>query len=1288
MSDKNKKNNEVSKKKMIGDSKAKLLAVRKAQAEEQAALKNDNFSIEQELNDMKTTLLVHEEQSGDNIEKTNVVPEEKIEDIKTAQIARGEITPILESVITKSIEDDSKNNKENKPKSSSKKTTKSKPLTEAQKQALKEKEKLRKAKERLKQKEKERLAKEKLKQKEKERLAKERLKQKEKEKLAKEKLKNQAIEKTKKEKLFKNELNEIHETKEIEPIVIEQKTIDDELKTLEVKNEQIKKNDNLPEFKSITNRFETTEVNETKSEDVENKFSIDNLQKLREKIMAQKQLERELMEREVAKSQQKDRTLMTKFNELEDLAKIEEKEKIEKIESLNEKIKDLNKDKKDLNEKLKEANNKLQKLFDLKYNDILVLSSTNLELSSLFIDEIQKVLDKQVINSSEDKNPGLVEEYLKQLNIERTKHNNEIASLEKELKQANLLNIAHKQVYANSEARNKNQIDSLSKQVSSLEKELEEAKNNNINASEITRLVKEIEEYKNKYLNTQKDLITSEEEFANYKLNSEAKNKEVVNKLNDEVNNLKKDLTLLQKENNMNRQSYENECNNFKKELEEKEAKIENVKQELEKTLTRIESYKQALLEEKNSHYQVEQKLFKDLDVKDQEIMRLNNELNKLAQDGQNQKLDSQINAIASLVNELESKSKEKSVSNYQMPPICPQVNPMLYYHQNDNIDAMKKEYEKELERRDNIIEALKKEKQAEIANLSNINVNKLSEQERYELNQKFDKLEGQVHDLTILLANMPKQINQVKEEVIKPLVKNDLEEYKNKLKAMMLVAYNYSDAMNLRDLLDKHRTMKTKLTNCYNNELNNLAIEAKYSRNEEEQKNISEKIDFLKNQYQIATKEMDLEYSRMYDILEVNQVKTSYGDVENNEDEKATSEVVKQVVETKDVKDSEKEVVSIEDKETNSSSIKTQNFNNTHFVGSFNTEYLSRLNNINRMRKILLDKLSVENDNYEKALEENKVLRKECENKSESIKSKIAEISNNFKEKKDFSKESENNYENEKSKLYFELQSRQEQYRRLQEDDLRKLDLRHKKVVDNINEQLALLDNEEKNIKEAYLLKLQKQQSQKNREEEMKRKLEEEKKTQEDMEEKRIIESKEEIKLRNFNNDGENETLVEKENEINNDEEIVDTVEEENQEIEKTQNDANVSTKEIALTKLYQKYSAAEREMVLKFRNVSDYKDLSINIRSLEHELEKCELEISEIEDNIRIGSSETKVLHAKLKDLRAKKESLNANIKYQKKQINKFVDDVRVKDYMALVAKLDEMEILLKQYQELRDK
>lgn len=1485
------------KRQLIGDSKARLLALRKEQAEAQASLRKDDFSLEDALDEMKSTLLVEE----DPTQVTKPIEEKpkKVRQTKPQATKEPEIieekpveTPIevkeeVVEVVPVEVKPEPKPEPKPKPKSKPKKP---KPLTEEQKKALKEKEKekARLAKQKEREKEKARLAKQKEREKEKARLAREKEKEKEKERQKlerqqerqrlREEAKRLAAE-TQKESFEEPKDTSVQETPIIETVVEEKQP-----EVVEETKESLEEEKVVEDRPHFTFKVEPT-IEEEDKEPSDQKV-VDNLQKLREQIMAQKKLERELMEREAVKTQQKDRSLMSKLTQLEDIREIEEED------AIREAHKELLAKNKKLNQQLNATQDKLQQILAIQYNNQTVIDDQTLSISTAFIDAIAKeqtdklsreferlqtefeavrkqqetikqtsIQDDQklaIVNDlSEDnrrlktrikelelenerqkeslnlktadikadyehqidalkekhtreqttrdaqhakelnekiqkfekklsdlqsehqkeikalerqfedkdqthaENKGLVEEYLKKLNTERTKYLTQIQALENELEQVKLLNVAQKQVATNVENRYKEQVDQLIAQV---EQEKEKNKKMKVQVDsdsdekiaklqlEITRQKEQLKTYQEEYekntnlkiVELQKELDKQQNLFALYKSQYTS---DRYQKLEDELQSYKSSLEKhrLEAEQKANEKLLftQREFETFKKEndaktrelhdrLDDLKDQITTYRKDLDKTRQALDHYKQALIEERNSHYEVEQKLFRDLDSKEQELLKLKTEMTKVPQEN---RLDTQINTIAHLVSELENKAKAK-----ETPTVWPQMPYGPYYQ--DPFQHAKYELEKELEKRDRIIEELRRDRQTETTQQRN-------QTQESALSYKINHLEDQVKELGTMLRQLPKasetpDSKQVQTELLKNLA-SELEKYKQELKQdmekqMTVKSKPVEVHTTVQALVDAYTREKELLAFEYNNEKNKLEIEKKFATSGQQLQSIENQLYDLYQLYVQQIKAKDVAFQKamlafqqpqetqkqvVYEkpiiqkqVIEQEETIEEPVAFETPSEPVEAPEELKQEVTLEELPVEEAPVEEKQPIETPRHStwdIRPNTAQRGQFVGTVDPEYLNKINQIRKLQKMLEDRRTEENLKYEESTNEISASQEVLRQKIDVVKGKLSDVEQAYRSKRDFGVEREKEFENEKTRLYLELQTREEQLRKLQDEDKRKMDVRHKNIIQNIEEQLKNLEEEEKRLKETYLLKQQKTQSQLIREAEIKQKLEAEKSKQV---ETRIIESQEVIKQRALEEQQEEkptpepleeepqpieeasapvEEAIEQQQLELEIEPVEEPVQEEPVEEESTlpqpeeapTPSIEVSEKEKQLMEMYEKYGRAEKQMVQEVTNVRVYKQLKMERVAYQNEYLKQKESLDSLKSSLRYAKTpkEIEEFETQINNLQVRQENLKVRIDHRDKQLKAFNNDKNVREYMKLVEKLESMEQILRKYAKKRD-
>ncbi|MDD4077138.1 MAG: hypothetical protein PHT03_04095 [Bacilli bacterium] len=119
---------------------------------------------------------------------------------------------------------------------------------------------------------------------------------------------------------------------------------------------------------------------------------ISNLQKLREQIMAQKQLEKELMEKEASKAQEQDKTISERIARL-GMLNAEEGDQLISVEELEEQrqiIEGLKAEKIEFQTKISNLYSILDKLLDLQLDGINIMDTEDYRLSAKFVDTYEK----------------------------------------------------------------------------------------------------------------------------------------------------------------------------------------------------------------------------------------------------------------------------------------------------------------------------------------------------------------------------------------------------------------------------------------------------------------------------------------------------------------------------------------------------------------------------------------------------------------------------------------------------------------------------------------------------------------------------------------------------------------------------------------------------------------------------------------------------------------------------------------------------------------------------------
>ncbi|HHU55369.1 MAG TPA: hypothetical protein GXZ48_01570 [Acholeplasmataceae bacterium] len=1318
MNNKNVNNDrEILKRRLIGDSKAQLLALRKQQAEELAALKGDNLTVVSGLDELKKTLLVDDIDSSKDPQMETPASEESGKNIKSENIA----LETEKAIDIQDIEVHDEKKEESKPKSE---TIKPEIIEEEPLEEVKEENKVEeKVKENLKKKKEEAPKDE---EKPKEEVKKEETQEEVKEAKPKTTTTKKKTTTTKKSTSTKKTTTKKTTTKKSSSTT-KKKTSSAATKTKTTEDTKIRgeeesvKTDIVSDMdnKDLTSKkniedprtfFETKlkpTISKIEEEDERSRGIINNLQKLREQIMIQKRLEREMMESEAQLMQKKELEIQKKLSDLEILIKDDDDFGYEDDEEVRR-----------LTNELEDTKQKLNNLLSITYNNIPVFDTTTLALSDNFIkaiansndeeinqellniqqeflelrqdqeknrqslilshnqekirmlndiktlelklkdvereneklkdklskvenvdpkeierkhqeeintihykyrDEIKKLTEQYEIKLNEQtSNKGLVEEYLNKLKLEREKHNQEVTVLKRELEKAKYLNFAQKQVIKDNEDRYHKQLEELKAQLDLQQKQFQEYKEN---------VAKEKNE---KILILQDEVKRQKEIIQTYKTKVEAEAENKIALLIKQFNDEKQKLI----DSNYQKQD------KLKLELEKMQDKVsglenllEDYKYELEKLTQRVRTYKEQLLEERNNHYEIEQKLFNDLDYKEQEIMRLKQKLELYKTEGQH------------------------------FGPYTPQYEQPKKYYQpyNIHLDPLKSYYEQEIARRDHIISSLQKPEKT---------------QEEQEFENKIASLESQIKDLGSYIKSInQEQTTETKSNTLNDLIV-DLEKFKEEI----------------RQELVKQKEEPTE---------QKLEVKEVISEREDEKEEIT--YQEPKEFFQDEIEEEPIEEERLIEAIE--------------DEEKIETEV--------------KEEKPREQIEIN---LRRATQESTSFVGKVDQEFLNKLNNIRRLQQVLEERKNEYIFNYNDEIKQNKELQQEHQTKVDEVQVRINDLNRNYYETQDFSNEAKNEYEKEKTRLYLELQARQENLRKVQIDDLRKIKLRHQNEIENIDAQLESLREEEKRLKDQYLLRQQKIESKQKRENEILMKLEQEQmqeQTQEEMQSEvgRVIESQEEIKQRKFQQDlyrEKEETLkeeleqdeavdeeplkeetVKEEADMTQEEEATEEVMEpivtektepasyqqsfgfEEEEKPKKQSE-KLRTKELELRELFERYSNAEKKLCEDFNDVRTYKAIKNEKTGYDIEYEKQQELLVELKRKLDSETDSEQVIKLKdeIKTTNLKINNLKTRIAYLKRQMDSLEKNKQVEHYKAITERLNTMKNILKKYADLREK
>lgn len=714
----------------------------------------------------------------------------------------------------------------------------------------------------------------------------------------------------------------------------------------------------------------------------------------------------------------------------------------------------------------------------------------------------------------------------------------------------------------------------------------------------------------------------------------------------------------------------EGKINAIREKHQEALATIESYRREVEKIKTQYDVTYHSLQEEKNRHFENERRLSRELDDRNEEIKKLKADIERVIKASETNKLETQLNQIAKLVDDLGNKSKETPY----------------------NMRGYNYEYEKEYEIRKRITEAIKKEEEeAERRKQDDL---------KEGFNTKIAGLESQIQDLGSLLKS--KVDNKTEQSQVIKSLSEDLDSFKKQLMSEVETELKSKETemiSPLRKLINDYKRDKDILLYQYNNEINNLEVDKKFVTNLELVKTIDDKIRFAKLRYVEKTKQRDIQFQRDLAALGNYTITLDAQTYITPETLAPVGEApVEQKIQDEELVLEEKIIVSSEptipDEATSpeepvleeepsvappteelTSDVNRSSKHSTvvyarpsgieAFSGTVDQEYLRRLSNIKQLRIQLENRKKEITANFEADM----VAVREQESR---LVLKITEVNQKMDllkleyEKKPFSSKNQAIYETENTRLNIELESRKEQLRQLREEDLVKLNYRYEKAFANIEAQLQVLLAEERNLKNEYVLKQQKTQSRIIRDEEVERKLQDEKHVG------RIIESQEAIKQRNLNLNEEKETPpLEEEKPA-----ALDGTSVKQQE--------QLQAKEQELRKMYNKYVNVQKKLQSDFPSVKEYHEVLETKLSLLQEEKKLTEKISELEEKHgeNKASGDNDLYNKELSDLNINRELYRDKLAFANTNLEKLAANERVSDYIKIIERISLMDEILKQY------
>jgi len=254
---------------------------------------------------------------------------------------------------------------------------------------------------------------------------------------------------------------------------------------------------------------------------------IDNLQKLREQIFAQKRLERELMEKEAKKVKELDEKIASRIPGYTD----------ELVYEVDENLAyQLEQENKELLEKIEQLEYKYQTLLHSKYNNIDIFDKNTLEISPNFLEALQR-----------DLNANILDEF-----SQMQKELQEIRSIYQQKEQSDLLLKKKIDEFQNIYFKKQQEVDRLKTQIEFLESSVPELKDTlkqKAELEEIKRLLDLQILESEKYLNQIKEYEKQIQELKELNIKQAAEEKESISKLEKTIVGLNETVSKLQIEN-------------------------------------------------------------------------------------------------------------------------------------------------------------------------------------------------------------------------------------------------------------------------------------------------------------------------------------------------------------------------------------------------------------------------------------------------------------------------------------------------------------------------------------------------------------------------------------------------------------------------------------------------------------------------------------------------------------------------------------------------------------------
>ncbi len=535
-----------------------------------------------------------------------------------------------------------------------------------------------------------------------------------------------------------------------------------------------------------------------------------SLDKMRERIAAQKKLEQNMMTQQVLRNQEKDglRSKLNKLNkELAEEEVIDTPKQNINFDLKSEALETQNKKLKQDAEKLK---NQLQALMTLEFMDLKVLDPNNLTLSNEFVEAINSI--KTQVESQKDKEEQSLKDELQSLQLE-------LDNLRAKNEEAKKASVVIKRVAAQTQ-----------KALDEAKKAIEEQESNEVRnfKEEIHNLETQLfnKEQELKSLQQEKSTIVKDNEKA-IALLKKSLEKEIEN-LNNKIKLQDDDITL---KNDLN-VKLQNETSKFEEQISLLEQKVKELEEKGNKDLVIIQEKEQLEKRLEEQAAKIDSLLLeyqKQLDAKDKEIDELRNTI------------VTKENALANSISKDELLAKETEISSLKE-----QLDNSI---SKDELLAKETEISSLKEQLDNSIskdELLTKE--TEISSLKEQLDNSISKEE---LNNKNDEIESLKQEIKDLNKQISSGVNEENSVLVKDLqdkcdqyqnlllsernshlqveqkLCNDLDNYKNEINELQSKITSMSSDYSLNRLHNQIEAIESYINDLKNNSHNAITNNA-----------------------------------------------------------------------------------------------------------------------------------------------------------------------------------------------------------------------------------------------------------------------------------------------------------------------------------------------------------------------------------------------------------------------------------------------------------------------------